>query len=670
MRRILLTYIALFLIGQVHIWAQSNNFTDTSGNQIDPAMRTQKGDSSNVEIQSIPPKLYMWNVSEDLGNIKPIPVDTAYQHFQNTNLTEGIKGHYNYLGNMGAPRMSRLFFERPEASSAMFMDPFSSFYLRPDQFKFTNSNIPYTNVTYYKAGGPVDGEERFKSYFSVNAGKRLAFGFNFDYLYGRGFYNSQSTSFFNGALFGSYIGDRYQAHLLFSSYSLKMAENGGITDDRYITDPEAMAEGKKTYEAGSIPTNMEDTWNRNNKYYAFLTHRYNVGFMRKATGVKSDTIDRYIPVTSFIHTLKVEGAKHHFISDTETKDFYKNTYINTGSLTSNDSTTYFSIKNTFGIALLEGFNKYAKSGLTAYISHQISKYELMNSDSVSTDKYNEQEVFLGGELSKRQGSVLHYNVNGEVGMLEQAIGQFRLKGNLDLNFHLWKDTVSLIGHASISNTLPAFYMRHYHSNHFYWDNELSKEFRSRIEGELNIERLRTNLKVGIENVKNYTYFDQQALPAQFGDNIQVISATLNQNFKAGILHLDNEISWQQSSNNTVLPLPKLSLYHNLYIETKLAKKVLSLQLGADVRYFSKYYAPDYTPAIQQFHLQATDGQVEIGGYPIVNLYANLQLKRTRFFVMMYHVNQGMMSNENSFLAPHYPINQRLLKFGLSWNFYD
>ena len=37
--------------------------------------------------------------------------------------------------------------------------------------------------------------------------------------------------------------------------------------------------------------------------------------------------------------------------------------------------------------------------------------------------------------------------------------------------------------------------------------------------------------------------------------------------------------------------------------------------------------------------------------------------------MMYHINSGM-GNRNSFLVPHYPINSRLLKIGVSWNFYD
>ena len=222
MRRILLTYI-LLVVGLLTAQAQFNptqqvdprTGRDANGNQIDP----------DVEIQGLPPKLYMWHVSENLGTIQKIPADTATHMFQNTNLVEGLRGHYNYLGNLGSPRLSRLFFERRDAEPTIFMEPFSSFFVRPDEFNFTNSNVPFTNLSYYKAGNKVNGEERFKSYFSVNVNKQLAFGFNFDYLYGRGYYNNQNTSFFNAALFGSYIGDRYEATLLYSNNYLKMNEN-------------------------------------------------------------------------------------------------------------------------------------------------------------------------------------------------------------------------------------------------------------------------------------------------------------------------------------------------------------------------------------------------------------------------------------------------------------
>lgn len=736
MRRIVLTYIFLSVIGIWGAMAQNTlnpmNNRDRFGNQIDPNTQPDNlEDSTNTEIQSLPPKLYMWKLSETLGNRTIIPADTASLNFQSTNLVEGMFGHYNYLGNLGSPRLSRLFFEREESEPTIFMAPFSSFFTRPDQVLFTNSNVPYTNLTYYKAGNKVNGEERFKSYFSVNVNKQLAFGFNIDYLYGRGYYQNQSTSHFNAGLFGSYIGEKYQVQAVYNNFFLKMNENGGIADDQYITRPENMSGGKKEYESTTIPVKLEQSSNRNKDFYIYLTQRYRLGFTRRVRNTQegkptvsapkassspsseseisasnndialpNDSIasksvstlaaandglppvstadndslfeEEFVPVTSFIHTLKVERSRHQFRSGSEPEGFFPEEYKLYKNY-SNDSTTAFSVKNVFGIALLEGFNKYAKAGLTAYVSHKFSRYDLMNTDTL-TDmrriRYTEQEIFVGGELAKREGKLLHYNVNGEVGLVDKAIGQFRVNANLDLNFRLWKDTVNFYARGYVSNTLPSFYMRHYHSNHYNWDNDnMDKEFRTRVEGELNISHWGTNLRAGVENIKNYTYFNQSALPEQNGGNIQVLSATLKQDFRLGVFHLDNEVTWQKTSNETVLPLPQLSLYHNFYILAKLAKKVLTVQLGADVRYFTKYNAPAYAPGVQQFHLQPTDDLVEIGGYPIVNVYANLHLKRTRIFAMMYHVNAGMGS-ANSFLVPHYPINPRLFKIGVSWNFYD
>ena len=733
MRRILLTYILLFVLGLLAVQAQQPFNTldnrDRYGNQVDPSTQPDSLDTG-TDVQSIPPKLYMWQLSETLGNRTIVPADTLALNFQNTNLVGGMTGEYNFLGNLGSPRLSRIFFNRQDDEPTLFMAPYSSFFVRPDQVFFTNSNVPYTNLTYYKAGNKVNGEERFKSYFSVNVNKRLAFGFNFDYLYGRGYYANQSTSHFNAGLFGSYIGERYQIQAVYNNFFMKMNENGGIANDGYITRPDTMAEGKKEYSSTTIPVKMEQTSNRNKDFYVYLTQRYRLGFKRRvlkeeaqnnsvqqrfspaapttsiassiapadslATGslatdslpannlamgdnlsldslnsnhaLPEDTnfVEEFVPVTSFIHTFKIERARHKYQS-VSTPD--ENAYYNKQGV-SRDSTTAFSVKNVFGIALLEGFNRYAKAGLTGYISHKFSRYDLMNADSMTVDRFTEQEIYVGGELAKRQGKTLHYSIDGEVGIMDKAMGQFRVNGNMDLNFRLWKDTVNLIIRGFVKNTLPSFYMRHYHSNLHVWDNDnMEKEFRTRVEGELNIDRWGTNLRAGVENVKNYTYLNQKAVPEQNSGNIQILSATLKQNFRAGIFHLDNEVTWQKSSNETVLPLPQFSVYSNLYLLTKLAKKVLTVQLGADVRYFTKYNAPAYTPSIQQFHLQPENDQVEIGGYPIVNVYANLHLKRTRLFAMYSHVNQGM-GTRNSFLVPHYPINPSLLRIGVSWNFYD
>ena len=150
--------------------------------------------------------------------------------------------------------------------------------------------------------------------------------------------------------------------------------------------------------------------------------------------------------------------------------------------------------------------------------------------------------------------------------------------------------------------------------------------------------------------------------------INLLTAQLIQDFTVGPLNWENVVTYQKSSDKDALPVPDLNIYTNLYLRFKIAK-VLRCDLGADARYFTKYYAPDYAPGLGQYAVQEGDDKVEVGNYPVVNVYANFHLKHTRFFVMMSHVNSGKGSKEY-FFTPHYPLNDRILRFGLSWNFFN
>ena len=78
-----------------------------------------------------------------------------------------------------------------------------------------------------------------------------------------------------------------------------------------------------------------------------------------------------------------------------------------------------------------------------------------------------------------------------------------------------------------------------------------------------------------------------------------------------------------------------------------------------------------SPAVQDvsFAVQEGESKTEVGNYPLVNVYANFHLKHTRFFVMMSHINAGNGSKQY-FYTPHYPLNNRIFRFGLSWNFFN
>ena len=663
----------------------SQGLRDRSGNPIDTTAVT---DASTVPIG-----LFSWKIDRRFGNVREVPVDTLEHQFQNTNDMTGMNGHFNHLGNLGSPRINRLYFERRDPSQFIFTDPYDYCVIRPEDLIFTNTKSPFANLSYYKEFDSQNGEERFKSYFATNANKRLGFGFYIDYLYGRGHYTGQSTALFNGGLFSSYRGDKYEMHFLFNNDNLKVAENGGITDDRYITNPLDMAEGKRQYQSYEIPVKLQKIWNHNTSYHAFLSHRYNIGFYReKQDTISADSVKTtrfFIPVTSVIHTFQFDTNERKYISydDSQNRKYFENMFLGSDSI---DLTKRTSIKNTFALELKEGFNKWAAAGLTAFITHEYRKFSLP--DSTFTDyhrtrmNYKENVISVGGQLAKRNGKTIHYSALGEIALTGEDSGQFTLEGNADLNFRLFGDTVRLDVSGFVKNTNPVFYYRHFHSKHYWWDNDdLDKMMRTRVEGKLTIGKTGTMLKAGVENIKNYTYLDNtskmvnnndaiftslnNAAVRQFDGNIQVLSATLDQRIKLGIFHIDAEVTYQKSSENDVLPLPDLSVYGNVYLKGSLAKKVLRFEVGADARYFTKYYAPDYSMAIGQYYLQNPNDRIELGGYPIINLYANLHLKRTRFFIMMSHINQGS-GNAMSFLAPHYPINPKMLKLGLSWNFFD
>ena len=739
------------------------NQIDAEGNMTS-RNKTNRKDSLKNE-KEIPEGIKVWTIDSRFGDRKATVPDTLSHMFMNTVFTTGLRGEYNTTGNLGAPRINRIFTDRQNEGQFIFTQPFDFFITPIGQFHFTNTLSPFTNITYNTAGNRLNGEDHLTTKFGVNAGKKLGVGFKFDYLYGRGYYQDQSTAHFNYTMYGSYIGDHYQAHLLLSTNHQKVTENGGITNDNYIIHPESYSD---KYTTSEIPTVLSQNWNRNDNQHIFFTHRYNLGFSRKvpmtadeikakkfAMASKKDnesskqeketsrnnkkdepiegrpdnakimgtepdgqkkTNDRlaldkhtadsllsieskkqadsmwmkkeFIPVTSFIHTIQFDNYRRIYQAYNTPSNYYANNY-NVQEYLSGDSiydkTRYYSLKNTFALSLLEGFNKWAKAGLKAFITSDLRHFTLPNATGI--DSYNEHNLSIGAQLSKTQEKLLHYDAIAETWLTGSDAGQMKLDMNADLNFKLFGDTLTLSANGFLYRLNPTFYYRHFHSRHAWWDNNnLSKIIHSRIQGILNYQKTRTTLRVEIDEIKNYTYFassyntvndnrvNHAIIVKQNNGLIHLLTASISQDFTFGPINWENMITYQNSSNKTVLPVPALNIYSNLYLRFKIAH-VLRCDFGADVRYFTKYYAPDYVPILGQYAIQTntdtngSDNRIEIGNYPVANVYANFHLKHTRFFIMLSHFNAGT-GRKNYFFTPHYPLNQSILRFGLSWNFFN
>ena len=777
---VLVLWLAVVQVSAQVPRVRSNDYNsmDPNGNVATANDRRNRADSTSSH-KEIPKGIYVWTVDSRFGDRKAAQLDTLSHMYMNTIFTSGLRGEYNTTGNLGSPRQARVFVDRQVGSQFLFTDPYDYFITPVSDFHFTNTLSPFTNLTYNNCGDRTNGEDHFTAKFGVNAGKRLGVGFKFDHLYGRGYYDSQSTSHFDYTMYGSYIGDRYQAHLLMSTNHQKVTENGGITNDNYITHPESFNESFNTSE---IPTMLARNWNRNDNQHIFFTQRYSVGFkhkvpmtaeeiaarkfamasqleakqrrakaeaarkarqegedvdeedvkepatfagrpdnakigvrakrdslandslegglqapnrlavngkaaadslLAKTQEAKVDTSwlkDEYVPVTSFIHTLDFNNYRRIYEAYQTPTDYYLHRYNVAEKLTGDsiyDKTTHWSLRNTFAISMLEGFNKWAKAGLKLFGTHELRHFTLP--DSLAMRSWNENALSVGAQLIKAQGRTLHYNVTGELGVAGVNAGEIHVDGGIDVNFPLWKDTMTLAASGFYHHEKPSFYYRHYQGRHFWWDDDdLSMVDHFRVQGVLRYQKTRTTLRVAFDEMKNYTYFATTYTTSdagrlanavevrQEGAPISVFTAELKQDFTLGPLNWETVATVQKSTNEDALPLPLVNVYTNLYLRFKIAH-VLKCDFGADVRYFTKYKAPDYVPAIGQYAVQANDVKTEIGNYPLVNVYANFHLKHTRFFAMMSHVNAN---SGGYFFAPHYPLNGRVFRFGVSWNFFN
>ena len=678
--------------------------TDTRGNHFA---------TDSIEKEDVPEGIYAWTIDSRFGSVRPANYDTIPHLFPNEAFTEGIRGHYNFTGNLGAPRLSRIFTDRTENSfrdgQFLFSQPFDFFLRRPDQVLFTNTKSPFTNLTYHECGNKQNGEDRISALFSTNVNQQLGLGFKLDYLYGRGYYDSQATSAFNGTLFGSYRSDHYSLHSFFAANHLKIRENGGIETDAYVTSPESFP---TRYDTDDMPINLARSNSKQQDNTFFLTHRYSIGLTRwtdkngkivstradraatKVTTLTDSTQQRtnvdslkltphFVPVTSLIHTLRMDFNNRRFISDAANggRSFFNDYYLNNDS--ARDKTNYTHVENLVALEINEGFNRWVKTGMRLFAKHEYYRFTLPDTTTSGTQyvqKYLNHYITLGAQLMKKQGRVFHYDVLGDIRSNGSNWGEFNIEGTADVDLPLWKDTVSVRLDGFIRNEQPNFYLRHFHARNAWWDKDLDNQLTVRLGGSLSWKN--TRFSFHLQNIQKLAYFAETLTPSDFTNNVQhythsigvqqnsgsvqLLTASLRQDFHLGILHWENELIYQATTDKDSYPLPAFSVWTNLYLKFRLAR-VLQTELGADMRYFTKYYAPAYSPIMGQYAIQDPNYRIQLGNYPIINAYVNFHLKRTRFYVMASHVNYSSGAG-NPFLVPHYPLNRLVLRLGISWNF--
>ena len=595
--------------------------------------------------------------------------------------------------NLISPSQSRIYFARQKTTDFIFADAYTPYIITPQQVKYYHTTTPYSTIA-YKKGFVTNLDQNDISFsFTGNVTRRTNLGMTIDYLnsYGR-FANQEGKTVF-GSVFGSYNGDHYSLQSSFTWNTLSNFENGGLmnpSDLQGVLKPEDMPvrmQGMSglRYLSGYL-----------NHYYSICVERERkVNYRERdeeGKWVKKDSIKiEYVPVTTFRHIFEVNDAVKRYKEKTATQSILPNLYRNPKA--TNDSAACLTIKNTLAVTFEEEFNTWLHFGAMVYAMNESQRHitaigqtenivhlepwgnnygdVLANTLHLMPDTLYKQRwtnnTYVGGALYKHRGQYIHYGFDGNVCLLGYKLGEFQINGHLDAGFRLGKDSMTVTAKAFFRSETPDYYLQHYRSNHYRWDNNFQNTLRLLVSGEVAYptQWVKPKLNVSFENITKHIYFDTDGTPKQMDGNIQVLAADLQLNITTPWVNLDNHVIYQHASSDK-LPLPALTLYHNLYYHGCWVK-ALDVQIGVDLRFFTKYNAPLLNPALGQFCIQNIE---QVGNYPVMNVYANFYVKslRLKLFAQYQHFNASFM-NKQYYEMPGYPMGPDMFRAGLAWHFY-
>ena len=648
------------------------------------------------ENKSVPTIIKAWNLNKWTGVADTLAsIDSSYMHFPMRDRLNDYSISNTSNSNLISPSLSRVYFARQKTTDFLFADAYTPYIITPQQVKFYHTTTPYSTIAYKKGFVQNLDQNDISFSFTGNVTRRTNLGINIDYLnsYGR-FANQEGKTVF-GSVFGSYNGNHYSLQGTFTWNTLSNFENGGLlnpSDLQGALKPEDM------------PVKMQGLSGL--RYLSgYLNHYYSICIERErkvnyrepdeeGKWIKKDSIKiEYVPVTTFRHVFEVNDATKRYIEKSALQSILPNTYRNPKE--TNDSTACLTIKNTLAVTFEEEFNTVLKFGAMVYAMNECQRHtsaigqieNIVNLNAFpQTNSYHDimsntlhlmpdtvfgerwtNNTYIGGALYKHKGAHIHYGFDGNVCLLGYKLGEFQVNGHVDAGFRLGRDSMTISAKAFFRNETPDFYLQHYRSNHYRWDNNFRKAMRLQVRGEISYPTkwINPKLNVSFENITNHIYFDTDGTPKQMDKNIQVLAADLQLNITTPWINLDNHVIYQHSTSNQ-LPLPTLTLYHNLYYHGCWFK-ALDTQIGVDMRFFTQYYAPILNPALGQFCVQQIE---QVGNYPILNVYANFYVKslRLKLFAQYQHFNASFM-NKQYYEMPGYPMAPDMFRAGAAWHFY-
>lgn len=621
-----------------------------------------------------------------------LPLDTTLTNFENYSALYQPRSPKIGLGNLGLAYRNLLFEPTKSIGFDVGLHFLNAYILKPEDVTYYRARTPFTNL--YYVNGALK-EQVFRVTHTQNIKPNWNAGFDFDRIGSVGFYPRQKSDHLEAAIFTWYESKNKRYNLLgnLTFNNLKTPENGSILNDTIFNKSTSTTGTSSSLSKTAEPVrlnNSRDNW-RDNSFY--IKQFYYIG---RAEGLKTSagSSSSVLPTQRISHTFTYNSRQYKYLQDEA--DLYnvfpKHQY---DTLYSRDSMSVKHLRNEFSYSFYLRGNavKFVRNELKLDLGlvHDYYKYSqwvrtplqasTTNYQSVTPNVNSFQDITLkaraGYNLSDRAG----LDINLQQVTLGREFGDYLYDGKL--NVLLGNKIGRVIMEAYTQSNTPPLVYTNWYSSHYQFNNSFSKAKTTGLSFNYLNEKLRLDAKAEYFLLGNYLYFKTDTTidytnnlkATQAGGAISLLKLSLAKNFTWRNFHLDNFLVYQKTSNKDILRTPEFYTYNSLYYSKKFFN-VLSTNYGIAVRYNTTYLAQAYASGIGQFY---NNSSIKFPSYPVIDLFIKGTLRRTNVFLKYDYANQGLFSKgfytivatgANAKNIVGYPMQDALLKFGVSWNFYN
>jgi hypothetical protein len=282
---------------------------------------------------------------------------------------------------------------------------------------------------------------------------------------------------------------------------------------------------------------------------------------------------------------------------------------------------------------------------------------------------NFQDITLKAGIGYRFSD--RVNIEADLQQIAQGrnAGDFLYQANT--NFLLSKTIGRIVLGAYSQNRSPEQMFEKVNYQFHKWNQNFDRTKINNLSFLYENPKIRFSAKAEYFLIDNYLYYREtkiarQIEPAQLKTGMNLLKVSVGKDSKFGKFNLENYVVYQKTDYQNILRTPEIYSYNSLYFATRLFK-VLDTNLGVDIRFNTAYQNPGYSINTSQFY--NTNAAVEFLSEPVIDVWVKANLKRTTLFLKYDYANQGLLSN-GFYTVDRYPMQDALLKFGLSWKFYN